>query len=161
MVHRGIATIAVALALCFLLLSHFDPQFFLIHFYESLIYVVIVLMLFYFEDRWAYMMGMVAPPIWLILTVVWNGVSAIGREIMAAFQPGDALLCVEPLDDGGDCAVRGDGGWLREPMAARVHRTAKRMEHFSYYICNRCRLLRGDGCLDPAFSTASLTMRDS
>jgi hypothetical protein len=87
MVNRGIATIAVALALCFLLLSHFDPQFFLIHFYESLIYVVIVLMLFYFEDRWAYMMGMVAPPIWLILTLAWNGVSAIGREVVGAFQP--------------------------------------------------------------------------
>jgi hypothetical protein len=97
MVHRGIATIAVALALCFLLQSHFDPQFFLIHFYESLIYVVIVLMLFYFEDRWAYMMGMVAPPIWLVLTVVWNGVSAIGRQILGAFQPGDPFFASDLL----------------------------------------------------------------
>ena len=57
MVHRGVASLALALATCFLVLSHFDPQFFLVHFYESLIYLAIVLMLFYFEDRWAYMLG--------------------------------------------------------------------------------------------------------
>jgi hypothetical protein len=100
MVHRGIATIAVALALCFLLLSHFDPQFFLIHFYESLIYVVIVLMLFYFEDRWAYMMGMVAPPIWLVLTLAWNGLPSIGHQIVAVFQPGSPFYVSNLLTTG-------------------------------------------------------------
>ncbi len=51
--HRGIATLASALLICFLLLSHFEPEFFLLHLYQSLIYLVIVLLLFYFEDRWA------------------------------------------------------------------------------------------------------------
>jgi hypothetical protein len=67
MVHRGIATISAALMVCFLLLSHFDAQFYLIHFYESLLYLAILVMLFYFEDRGAYMFGMVAPAIWLVL----------------------------------------------------------------------------------------------
>jgi hypothetical protein len=92
MVHRGVATVASALVVCFLLLSHFDAQFFLFHFYESLIYLVIVLMLFYFEDRWAYMMGMVAPAVWLILTVVWSGLPGVAQQILIAFQPGHAFL---------------------------------------------------------------------
>jgi hypothetical protein len=97
MIHRGIATIGLALALCFLLLSHFDSQFFLIHFYESLIYLAIVLMLFYFEDRWAYMMGIVAPAIWLALTATWSGIPAIGRQISRAFHPGSAFFPTDLL----------------------------------------------------------------
>jgi len=65
--HRGIATVASALMVSFLVLSAMEPEFFLLHFYESLIYLAIVLMLFYFEDKWAYMIGMVAPAVWLIL----------------------------------------------------------------------------------------------
>ena len=54
--------------ICFLLLSYFEPQFFLLHFYQSLIYLVIILMLFYFEDHWAYMLGILSPAVWLLLT---------------------------------------------------------------------------------------------
>lgn len=92
MVHRGIASLAVALALCFLLLSHFDGQFFLIHFYESLIYLIIVLMLFYLEDRWAYMMGIVAPAAWLTLAGLWGGLSSLPRRISPAFHPGNSFF---------------------------------------------------------------------
>lgn len=81
MVHRGIATLALALMICFLILSHFDPQFFFLHFYESLIYIAIVLMLFYFEDRWAYMLGMVAPAGWLLLTLVTGGFGEFIRQM--------------------------------------------------------------------------------
>src|SRR5215470_10927732 len=92
MIHRGIATIALALGLCFLLLSHFDAQFFLIHFYESLIYLAIVLMLFYFEDRWAYMMGIVAPAAWLVLTLAWSGLTGLAHNISLAFNPRNAVF---------------------------------------------------------------------
>jgi hypothetical protein len=80
MPHRGIATLSLGLMLSFLLLSHFDSQFFLIHFYESLIYLVIVLMLFYWEDRWAYMLGIVAPASWLTLTFVARGFGDFIRQ---------------------------------------------------------------------------------
>ena len=70
MVHRWIATLALAIATCFLLLSHYDPQFFFLHFYESLMYIAIALLLFYFEERWAYMLGIVAPAAWLLMTFV-------------------------------------------------------------------------------------------
>ncbi len=92
MFHRGIATVALALAICFLFLSHFDAQFFLFHFYESLIYLAIVLMLFYFEDRWAYMMGMVAPAIWMALTLAWSGLRGISFEVWLALHPGRAFF---------------------------------------------------------------------
>jgi hypothetical protein len=73
--HRGIATVASALMVSFLILSAMEPEFFILHFYESLIYLAIVLMLFYFEDKWAYMIGMVAPAVWLILAY---GVGLLG-----------------------------------------------------------------------------------
>lgn len=92
MVHRGIASLALALAVCFLFLSHFDAQFFLFHFYESLIYLAIVLMLFYFEDRWAYMMGMAAPTAWLLLTAAWGGLREIPSWISPAFHPGNSFF---------------------------------------------------------------------
>lgn len=92
MVHRGMASLALSLAVCFLLLSHFDPQFFLIHFYESLMYLAIVLMLFYFEDRWAYMIGIVAPTAWLMLTLSWSGVRGVAHDISLAFQPASSFF---------------------------------------------------------------------
>jgi hypothetical protein len=119
MVHRGIATVAMALGLSFLLLSHFDPQFFLIHFYESLVYLAIVLMLFYLEDRWAYMMGIVAPAAWLVLSVAWGGLLGFWHQMSLAFRPGTAFFGVGLLTVLGlllsialivSCAVR----WHRE-----------------------------------------------
>jgi hypothetical protein len=94
MVHRGIASLALALAVCFLFLSRFDAQFFLIHFYESLIYLAIVLMLFYFEDRWAYMMGIVAPAAWLALAGLWGGLRSLPQQISPAFHPGSPFFPV-------------------------------------------------------------------
>jgi hypothetical protein len=67
MVHRGIATLAGLLMFCFLLLASLEPPFVFLHLYQSLIYLVIILMLFYLEDHWAYMLGMLAPAAWLIL----------------------------------------------------------------------------------------------
>jgi hypothetical protein len=86
MPHRGIATLSLGLMLSFLLLSHFDSQFFLIHFYESLIYLAIVLMLFYWEDRWAYMLGVVAPASWLLLTFVARGFGEFIRQFTGLFR---------------------------------------------------------------------------
>ncbi len=86
MAHRGIATLAFAITVCFLLLGHFDAQFFLIHFYESLIYLVIVLMLFYSQDRWACMLGILAPASWLFLTIASGGLNGIFREMGQALR---------------------------------------------------------------------------
>jgi hypothetical protein len=94
MIHRGIASLAFTLGLCFLLLSHFDGQFFMIHFYESLIDLAIVMMLFYFEDRWAYMMGIVAPSTWLMLTALWSGLPGFSHQMAYAFHPGSPFFTI-------------------------------------------------------------------
>lgn len=59
--YREIAALAGLQVLCFFLLSHFEPSFFLLHFYQTTVYLAILIMLFYMEDRWAYMIGIVAP----------------------------------------------------------------------------------------------------
>jgi hypothetical protein len=63
--YRDIATLASAQIACFLLLTHLEPNFFLIHLYQSILYIAILVMLFYMEDRWAYMIGMLASIVWL------------------------------------------------------------------------------------------------
>jgi hypothetical protein len=60
-----VATVAGAQIFCFLLLTHLEPNFFLIHLYQSILYIAILVMLFYMEDRWAYMIGMLASVVWL------------------------------------------------------------------------------------------------
>jgi hypothetical protein len=65
--YRDIATVAGAQVICFLLLTHLEPQYFLLHFYQTLIYIAILIMLFYMEDRWAYMIGILAPATWLVM----------------------------------------------------------------------------------------------
>ena len=63
--YRDVATVAGAQIVCFLLLTHLEPNFFLIHLYQSIPYIAILVMLFYMEDRWAYMIGMLASVVWL------------------------------------------------------------------------------------------------
>ena len=63
--YRDIATLAGAQLVCFSLLTHLEPNFFLVHLYESILYIAILVMLFYMEDRWAYMIGMLASFVWL------------------------------------------------------------------------------------------------
>jgi multisubunit Na+/H+ antiporter MnhF subunit len=66
--HRGIATLSGAVMICFLLLTEADPNFFHLQLLQSAIYLMVILMLFYFEDHWAYMLGMIAPAVWLLLS---------------------------------------------------------------------------------------------
>ena len=63
--YRDIATLVALQLVCFVLLTHFEPSFFLIHLYESILYIAIWVLLFYMEDRWAYMIGMLASVVWL------------------------------------------------------------------------------------------------
>jgi len=81
MAHRGIATLAAALMLSFFYLTNLEPQFFMLHFYQSLIYLVIILMLFYFEERYAYMLGMLAPTVWLAMTYATGLLGGGARQL--------------------------------------------------------------------------------
>jgi len=87
MVHRGIATQAGLLMFCYILLSHFEPSFFLFHLYQSLIFLVIILMLFYFEDHFAYMLGMLAPAASLLIMVGTGMLPAGLRQVWYLVSP--------------------------------------------------------------------------
>ena len=79
--YRDIATIAGAQIVCFLLLSRLEPQFFLLHFYQTIIYIALLVMLFYMEDRWAYMIGMLAPIAWLGMVFATGLLSGALRQL--------------------------------------------------------------------------------
>lgn len=88
MVHRHIASLAAATMLCFFVLSNLEPQFFLLHFYQAIFYLIIILMLFYMEDRWAYAMGILAPSIWLLLAFSTGLLGGAIQHVGNLFRPG-------------------------------------------------------------------------
>jgi hypothetical protein len=79
--YRDIATLSGLQVLCFLLLSHLEPDFFLLHFYQTIVYLAILIMLFYMEDRWAYMIGILAPAVWLLMTFATGLLGGAARQI--------------------------------------------------------------------------------
>jgi hypothetical protein len=79
--YRDIATLAGIQVFCFLLLSHLEPDFFLIHFYQTTIYLALLILLFYMEDRWAYMIGMLAPAAWLVMAFATGMLGAAVRQM--------------------------------------------------------------------------------
>lgn len=80
--YRDIATIAGAQVICFSILAHFEPQFFLLHLYQTIIYMAILILLFYMEDRWAYMIGMLAPVAWLGMVFATGLLGGATRQIL-------------------------------------------------------------------------------
>jgi hypothetical protein len=84
--YRDIATIASLQVICFLLLSHLEQQFFLLHFYQTIIYLAILVMLFYMEDRWAYMIGMLAPAAWLVMVFSTGLLGGAARQLVRLFR---------------------------------------------------------------------------
>ncbi len=80
--YRDIATLAAAQILCFLVLTHLEPDFFLLHLYQSVIYTAIILLLFYFHERWAYMIGMLASGVWLGLAFATGLLGGAARQLI-------------------------------------------------------------------------------
>lgn len=81
--YRDIAALAGLQVLCFLILSHLEPDFFLLHFYQTVVYLAILIMLFYMEDRWAYMIGIVAPAMWLVLVFATGLLGGALRQVLS------------------------------------------------------------------------------
>jgi len=79
--YRDIAALTGLQVLCFLFLSHLEPSFFLLHFYQTVMYLAILILLFYMEDRWAYMIGIVAPAMWLAITFATGLLGGAWRQV--------------------------------------------------------------------------------
>jgi hypothetical protein len=84
--YRAIATLSGLQVVFFLLLSHLEPDFFLLHFYQTIVYLAILIMLFYMEDRWAYMIGMVASAMWLLMTFASGLLGGAARQVLRLGQ---------------------------------------------------------------------------
>ena len=80
------------------------PQLFALRLLQSLIYVAIVVMVFTGEDRYSYMLGIVAPLLWFLLAILLGGFahdlmvlgkSIVGKSIGPSDTPfqGIAVLC--------------------------------------------------------------------
>ena len=79
--YRDIATLSGVQILCFLFLTHLEPNFFLVHLYQSILYIGILVMLFYMEDRWAYMIGMLASAVWLVMAYATGILGSAARNL--------------------------------------------------------------------------------
>ena len=86
--YRDIAALAGAQVLCFLVLAQLEPRFVVIHLYQSVLYLAILILLYYREDRWAYMIAMLASAAWL-------GLAYVSRILTNAVQ---RLLTVRSSD---------------------------------------------------------------
>lgn len=67
---RDIATLASVQILCFLALALLEPHFFVIHLYQLIPYVAILLLIGYRRERWAYIIGPLVSVVWLGLAFV-------------------------------------------------------------------------------------------
>lgn len=112
MANRGVFTLATVMMVLFFLASHYDNTLFLLHFLEAVIYAVILILLFYGLDEWAYVMSFLTPLLWTILTglsgTLFLGLSSLwsvvtfqevlfgGRGVVAGliFVAGLALMVV-------------------------------------------------------------------
>jgi len=81
-IYRDIAALSGLQVLCFLFLSHLEPNFFLLHFYQTVVYLAILIMLFYMEDRWAYMIGILAPAMWLVMAFATGLLGGALRQVL-------------------------------------------------------------------------------
>jgi len=62
---RDLAILAGLQIICFLALTRLEPRFFIIHLYQLIPYVAIVLLVGYGQERWAYMLGPLVSLAWL------------------------------------------------------------------------------------------------
>lgn len=86
--QKVIVTLAAAMMVLFLLTAGFDPEFFFFYFYQAAIYLAIILLFFYFEDRWAYMFGILAPILWLFINFATGLLSAQARQVYRLLSMG-------------------------------------------------------------------------
>jgi hypothetical protein len=74
--NRVVATLAVIVGLLFASVGIDEPEFFLLHCYEGFIYVILVTMLYYGREEWAYPLGMLLPLVWILLNFGTGRLSA-------------------------------------------------------------------------------------
>jgi hypothetical protein len=93
--YRDIAVLAGMQVLCFSALTQLEPHFVIIHLYQSILYIAIFVMLYYQEDRWAYMIAMLASTVWLGLAYFSRILSTAGQKLLAYRSSDTSDILVE------------------------------------------------------------------
>jgi hypothetical protein len=85
MTNKAVFTLAAILVVLFFWLSNYDRFFFLAHFLQAGFYLVVLLLLFYGLEEYAYVMAVVAPLFWIVLAalagIVTSGFQGLGRLV--------------------------------------------------------------------------------
>ncbi len=83
--NKPVVTLAAIITLLFLLMAGYESNFFMFHFFEAVIYLVMILLFFYLEDRYAYILGVFVPLVWIMLSfataMVHIGFRELGRAL--------------------------------------------------------------------------------
>ena len=102
------------------------------HLYQTIIYEAILLMLFYTEDRWAYMTGILATAAWLVLAF-----ERLAGGGLPPIVPIDAVPSGDQSSELGrgnhGTSLPADDRFLRVSLEAALLRARKKPEHFSDY----------------------------
>ena len=83
MSDRGAFTAAIVTAVLILAGAFVLPQFFFFESAKALIFIAIAVLVFYGEDRYSYMLGIVFPPLWFIVDIV---VGSLGQDLRVALD---------------------------------------------------------------------------
>lgn len=73
MSDRGIFVVAFLTVVMIVAGAFALPQLFFFELFKSLVYLLIAVLVFFGEDQYSYMLGMVAPPLWFIVDIVFGG----------------------------------------------------------------------------------------
>ncbi len=95
--YRDIAALAGAQVLCFLVLTQLEPHFVVIHLYQSILYLAILILLYYRRERWAYMIAMLASAVWLGLAYFALILSTALQRLAAFHSTGRTEIVVSLL----------------------------------------------------------------
>jgi hypothetical protein len=91
-----IAILAGVQIICFLMLTRLEPRFFIIHLYQLIPYVAMVLLIAYGRERWAYMISPLVSLVWLGLANM-AGLLGSAMERLRAFGSSDECELCRPL----------------------------------------------------------------
>ncbi|HXE74675.1 MAG TPA: hypothetical protein VNN18_03420 [Candidatus Xenobia bacterium] len=80
--EKTIFTLAAVLMALYFWLSNFDRFYFGMHFVQAAFYLIVLLLLYYGLEEWAYVMAIVAPLLWLVeawlLGILGAGLRGLG-----------------------------------------------------------------------------------
>jgi hypothetical protein len=103
---RDIAVLAGLQIILFLILTRLEPRLFIIHLYQLIPYVAILLLVAYGHERWAYMLALLVSLAWLGLAYTARlldlaiermrtfGSSALDANLVALFALATAVMAV-------------------------------------------------------------------